>query len=112
MKLKILLFAFIGLFIISCNKGNTNVGISTQPDITLNSPDFKQINKDNYSIKVHKDWIVELYPADEMELYIYLDTSDEFVENINLIVRDLGNSGITLNEVIKFAKKSSLGRVE
>ncbi len=110
MKLKILLFAFVGLLAISCNKRDTNVGISTQPDITLNSLDFEQINKNNYSIKVHKDWVVELYPADEMELYIYLDTSDELVENINLIVRDLGNFGITLNEVIKLAQEEFAGQ--
>jgi len=113
MKFRVIFLAFLGLMSISCNQGSSSAGISIQPEITLNSPDFEQISKDNYSIKVHKDWIVELYPEDEMAMYIYLDTSDDFVENINLIIRDLGDVAITLDEVAQAAQRefASQGRI-
>ncbi len=101
MKTKFILFILVGISVISCKKESSNIGIPAQPDIAIDSPDFEEVKKDNYSIKVHKDWIVELNPLDETSLFIYMDLEDDFTENINLLIRDLGNSKLTLDEIVK-----------
>src|SRR5690554_1117087 len=101
MKTKLILFFLIGILSISCKNEGSNIGIPAQPEISIDNPDFKEIKKDNYSIKVHKDWMVDLYPVSEIDLYIYMDLEDEFTENINLLIRDLGDSKMTLDEIVK-----------
>src|SRR5690554_7809302 len=78
MKTKLILFFLIGILSISCKNEGSNIGIPAQPEISIDNPDFKEIKKDNYSIKVHKDWMVDLYPVSEIDLYIYMDLEDEF----------------------------------
>ncbi len=45
--------------------------------------------------------MVDLYPVSEIDLYIYMDLEDDFTENINLLIRDLGTSNMTLDEIVK-----------
>lgn len=101
MKTKFILFVLVGILCTSCKKESSNVGIPAQPEIAIDSPDFEEIKKDNYSIKVHKDWIVERNPMNETALFIYMDLEDDFTENINLLIRDLGGSKLTLDEIVK-----------
>ena len=101
MKTKLILFVLIGILGVSCKNEGSRVGIPAQPEISLNDPNFKEIKKDNYSIKIHQDWVVDLYPISEIDLYIYMDLEDDFTENINLLIRDLGNSKMTLDEIVK-----------
>lgn len=101
MKTKCILFALIGILVVSCKNENRRVGVPTQPEIAIESPDFEEIRKNNYSIKVHKDWIVERNPEDEMDLYIYMDGEDDFVESINLIINDLTNKKATIQDIEK-----------
>lgn len=101
MKTKFLFFALIGILIVSCKNEGSRVGVPAQPEISIDDPNFKEIKKDNYSIKVHKDWIVDLNPLSEIDLHIYMDLEDEFTENINLLIRELGASKMTLDEVVK-----------
>jgi len=101
MKTKFILFFLVGILSISCKNEGSSVGVPTQPEVSLNDPNFKEIKKDNYSIKVHQDWMVDLYPISEIDLYIYMDLEDEFTENINLLIRDLGTSNMTLDEIVK-----------
>jgi len=100
MKTKIL-FVLIATLSLSCKKEIRNIGMPAQPEIAIDNPDFKEIKKADYSIKIHKDWLVELYPEDEIDLYIYIDTQDDFVENINLIVHEVNNEKITLDQIAK-----------
>lgn len=101
MKTKFILFFLVGILSISCKNEGSSVGVPTQPEVSLNDPNFKEIKKDNYSIKVHQDWMVDLYPVSEIDLYIYMDLEDDFTENINLLIRDLGTSNMTLDEIVK-----------
>lgn len=101
MKTKFILLVLIGTLGFSCKNESSRVGIPAQPEIAIDSPDFEEVKKDNYSIKVHKDWIVELNPNNETALFIYMDLEDDFTENINLLIRDLGNSKLTLEEIVK-----------
>lgn len=107
MKTKFILFVLFGFFAVSCKKESSRVGVSVQPDITLNNPNFKEIKKDNYSITVHKDWFIE-HDQNETSLSVYLDTEDDFSENINVMITDLPNSSINLKDVEKSAKKEFL----
>ncbi|SRR5690554_5950042 len=107
MKPKFILIFFIGILSASCKKDNVRSGVSVQPDIVLESSDFQEIRKDNYSIKVHKDWYIE-HDQNEVSLYIYLDTGDDFTENINLIINPLPNSIKTLKDVEVSAKSEFL----
>jgi len=95
------LFVLIAVLSISCKKEIRNIGVPAQPEIAVDNPDFKEIKKGDYSIKVHKDWLVELYPEDEIDLYIYIDTEDDFVENINLMVNELKDEKVTLDSFTK-----------
>lgn len=101
MKTKFILFVLIGILAVSCKNESSNAGVPAQPEIAIDSPDFEEVKKDNYSIKVHKDWIVELNPTNETSLFIYMGLDDDFTENINLLIRDLGNSKMTLDEIVK-----------
>lgn len=101
MKTKFILFFLVGILSISCKNEGSSVGVPTQPEVSLNDPNFKEVKKDNYSIKVHQDWMVDLYPVSEIDLYIYMDLEDDFTENINLLIRDLGTSNMTLDEIVK-----------
>src|SRR5690554_7109752 len=78
MKIKLILFILFGILSISCKNEGSRVGIPAQPEVSLNDPNFKEIKKDNYSIKVHQDWMVDLYPVSDIDLYIYMDLEDEF----------------------------------
>jgi len=100
LKPNILLSLIIVLFL-SCKKEIRNIGLPAQPEITIDNPDFEEIKKDNYSICVHKDWLVELYPEDEIDLYIYIDTEDDFVENINLMISEVEQEKFTLEQLAK-----------
>lgn len=107
MKTKFILFVLIGILAVSCKKESSNSGVSTQPEISINNPEFKEIKKDNYSITVHKDWYVE-HGQNETSLSIYLDTEDDFSENINVIITDLPSSSTTLKDIETSAKKEFL----
>jgi len=101
MKTKFLLLLLIGVITASCKNESSRAGIPAQPEISIDNPDFKEIKKNNYSIKVHKDWMVDLNPLSEIDLYIYIDLEDEFTENINLLIRELGTSEMTLDEIVE-----------
>jgi len=99
--MKYILFVLVAVLFVSCKNETRNVGLPIQPEISIDNPDFKEVQKEDYSIRVHKDWLVELYPEDEIDLYIYLDTEDDFVENINIIVHHINDEKITLDQIVK-----------
>jgi len=110
MKIRCSLFALGVILFISCKNETRNFSVPIYPEIAIDNPDFKEIKKDDYSIRVHKDWLVELQPEDEIDLYIYIDTEDDFVENINLIVREFNNEEITLDQIAKSVEAEFLNQ--
>jgi len=113
MKIRYILFALIITLFVSCKNETRNVGLPVQLEIATDNPDFREIQKNDYSIRVHKDWLVELHPEDEIDLYIYIDTEDDFMENINLMIHEFKDEKITLDQIAKNveAEFSAQGKV-
>jgi len=113
MKIRYLLFVLTITLFVSCKKETNSINVLAQPEIAIDNPDFKEVQKEDYSIRVHKDWLIELHPQDEIDLYIYIDTEDDFVENINLIVHQVDHEKITLDQVAKSveAEFSAQGKI-
>lgn len=95
------------LFLLSCND-NSSVNKKETTQITPATKDWNVLDNPDFSIRYPKDWVLDESKQMGTTFFLFapLDTGkDNFRENINLLIQDLGGMKMNMDQYVAISEK-------